>query len=91
MCLAFKAEQIIEKSAVTKQGAFNCAFGMAKKGVIRTVQPTCWTQHRILTKNMANQAFIGECTLAVTYDMQTDADRRDRIVYYIITNRNNEL
>ena len=39
---------------------------------------------------MANQACIGECTLAVTCDVQTDADRRYKIVYYIITKRNNE-
>jgi len=79
MCLAFKAEQTVGKSAVTKQGAFNCAFGMVKKGVIGTV---AYNQHaghstEFLQQYMANQAFVGECTLAVTCDVQTDADPRD--------------
>jgi hypothetical protein len=41
---------------------------------------------------MANQTFIDGCTsLAVTYDLQTDPDLRDKTVYYIIIKRNNEV
>lgn len=57
MSLAFKAEQIVEKSAVTKQGTLNCAFWMVKKDAIRTVQPTCWAQHRILTTKYGEPGF----------------------------------
>lgn len=79
MCLAVKAEQTVEKSAMTKQGAFNCAFGLVKKGVIGTV---AYSRHaglstEFLQQYVANQALIGECTLAVTCDVQTDADPRD--------------
>jgi hypothetical protein len=42
-------KRTVQKSAVTKQGAFSCVFGIVKKAVIRAVQPTCWAQQRILT------------------------------------------
>jgi len=57
MYRAFAAEQTVEKSVVTKQGAFSCAFGMVKKDVTRTVRLTCWVQHRIFTTKYGEPSF----------------------------------
>ena len=65
-------------------------LGWSRRALLGQYKQHAGLSTEFLQQNMAIQAFIGECTLAVTCDVQTDTDPRDKIVYYIITERNNE-